>query len=267
MVVARAQRLVFGEVAELYDRHRPAYPQQLLEDLLEQAELRPAEPVLEVGAGTGKATAMFAAREISVVAIEPSEAMAAIARRNCSAFPSVEVELADFESWEPRGRSFPLLYSAQAWHWVRAEVGYAKARSVLKPGGVLAVFWTHTVWERSPLRGVLDDVYRRVVPELGSDGFLHPSREWSADDSGWASTIAASDGLGQPEVRSYDWSAHYTGEAYAGLLETSSQVRLLDSEPRRALLAAVVEAIDANGAGLELPLRTRLCLARRSDRL
>jgi hypothetical protein len=29
----RERRLVFGEVAELYDRHRPTYPPALIDDL------------------------------------------------------------------------------------------------------------------------------------------------------------------------------------------------------------------------------------------
>ena len=37
--------------------------------------------MLEVGAGTGKATVLFAERGIPVVAIEPNAKMAAVARR------------------------------------------------------------------------------------------------------------------------------------------------------------------------------------------
>ena len=77
----REQRLVFGEVAELYDRHRPAYPGVVVDDLIGLAALGPGALVLEVGAGTGKATAMFAQRGIRVLAVEPSAEMAVVARR------------------------------------------------------------------------------------------------------------------------------------------------------------------------------------------
>lgn len=142
----RERRLVFGEVADLYDQHRPAYPVRLIDDLADLAELDGSQAVLEVGAGTGKATLMFAARGIPVVAVEPSVEMAAIARRNCSAYPGVGIELSDFEHWDPGGRRFPLLFSAQAWHWVQPAAGYAAAQQALAKHGILAAFWNRVAW-------------------------------------------------------------------------------------------------------------------------
>jgi tRNA G46 methylase TrmB len=63
----RERRLVFGEVAELYD----SYPPALVDDLVAMAGLDGGQAVLEVGAGTGKATVLFAQRGIPVLAIEP----------------------------------------------------------------------------------------------------------------------------------------------------------------------------------------------------
>jgi len=117
---------VFGEIAELYDHYRPAYPERLVDDLVELVPLDAGEIGLEVGAGTGQATAMFAERGIQVVAVEPSAEMAAVAHRNCSAYPGVMIEESDFEHWDRSGREFPLGFSAQAWHWVVPEVKYAE---------------------------------------------------------------------------------------------------------------------------------------------
>src|ERR1700742_1269450 len=99
----RERRLVFGEVAELYDRHRPTYPAELVDDLVALAGLDGSRPVLEVGAGTGKATVLFASRGIPVIAVEPSAEMAAVAARNAGAAGTVEIEQSDFEAWDPRG--------------------------------------------------------------------------------------------------------------------------------------------------------------------
>jgi trans-aconitate methyltransferase len=114
----REQRLVFGEVAELYDRHRPAYPDPVIDDLIALAGLDPGALALEVGAGTGKATAMFAARGIHVLAVEPSAEMAAVARRTFGDRGEVQIEQSDLEQWDPAGREFGLVFAAQAWHWV-----------------------------------------------------------------------------------------------------------------------------------------------------
>ncbi|HEY6399555.1 MAG TPA: class I SAM-dependent methyltransferase, partial [Solirubrobacteraceae bacterium] len=79
----------FGRVAELYEQARPSYPTTLVDDVLTNAGLGAGEAILEVGAGTGKATRLFAARGHRVVALEPSAEMAGIARRISEDYPSV----------------------------------------------------------------------------------------------------------------------------------------------------------------------------------
>jgi len=261
--VRREQRLVFGEVAELYERHRPAYPDAVVDDLVELAGLSARSTVLEIGAGTGKATSMFAARGIGVVAVEPSEEMAAVARRVCAAYPSVRIEQGDFERWDPAGREFPLVFAAQAWHWVDPAVGFAKAASVLRPGGVLAAFWNRPMWVRAALREALIDAYRRAAPEvLDESDPMHPANSPSGDEEDWHSGVAAADGLGADEVREYEWSQTYTAQDYGALLQTHSTVRVMDPERRRALVQAVAGAIERHGRAFELPLVTRVYLAR-----
>src|SRR5438105_8011948 len=71
------RRLAFGAVAELYDRARPSYPEALVEDVVALAPLGSPPRALEVGAGTGKATVLFAARGVAVHALAPSAEMAA----------------------------------------------------------------------------------------------------------------------------------------------------------------------------------------------
>jgi ubiquinone/menaquinone biosynthesis C-methylase UbiE len=59
-------RKTFGSVAEQYDRARPEYPQEIYDDLAELAALEPGSRVLEIGPGSGKATAELARRGYSV---------------------------------------------------------------------------------------------------------------------------------------------------------------------------------------------------------
>ncbi len=261
----RERRLVFGEVADLYDQHRPAYPDRLIDDLVGLAGLDGRRAVLEVGAGTGKATMMFLARGIPVVAVEPSVEMAAIARRNCSGYSGVGFELSDFEHWDPSGRRFPLLFSAQAWHWVQPAAGYAAARQALSRQGILAAFWNRVAWNRSDLRDALLVAYRQAAPELPADGhMLHPANLCPDRDADWEGEIATAEGLAGADIRYYEWDQDYSAGDYVGLLATLSEIRLLDERRRTSLLDAVAQAIDAHGEPLTLPMRTRLCLARRT---
>ena len=98
---------VFGDVAYLYDRRRPGYPEAMVDTVLAAAPDAPWR-VVECGAGTGKATELFAARGASVVAIEPDARMAERCRRNTArrgAAGRVEVMVAHFEDAELELRS------------------------------------------------------------------------------------------------------------------------------------------------------------------
>src|SRR4051794_31381025 len=94
----RHRALAFGSVADLYDRYRPSYPGELIDDVLAAAAC-PAEAatVVDVGCGTGKATELFAARGARVAGVEPDSNMAEAARRRCSQYPSVNIVVSPFE--------------------------------------------------------------------------------------------------------------------------------------------------------------------------
>lgn len=262
--MARERRLVFGETADVYDRYRPSYPRELIDDLLKLARLDGSRTVLEVGAGTGKATALFAARGIPVLAIEPSPEMAALARRNTAASGRVEVRETDFEAWEPAGRSFPLLYSAQAWHWVQRGVGFARARAALDTGGLIAAFWNRPVWARCEIRAELAAIYAGL-PEMELDGVMHPGNLAPDAEEDWEGDIGAAPGLGEAEIRYYEWGQAYSSADYAGLLSTTSEVQLLPDDRRKQLLGGVRAVIEARGGTFTLPMTTRVCLARRVE--
>ena len=64
---ARERRFIFDEVADLYERARPGYPGQLVDDVVTLSGIEPTGRILEIGAGTGKATTAFASRGFEMV--------------------------------------------------------------------------------------------------------------------------------------------------------------------------------------------------------
>ena len=125
-------------------------------------------------------------------------------------------------------------------------------------------FWNRSVWEGSPVRPALSEVYARVAPELETSGSNH--RGAVADDANaeWVAAIAAVPGFTDPEIRTYDYELAYTTDAYAQLLETFSAVRLMDAARRERLTDGVRAVIDDRGGTLTVPMRTIACLARGS---
>lgn len=260
--MAVPRRLVFGEVAEVYDRHRPAYPPALVDDLIAESGVGEGRRALEVGAGTGKATALFAARGIPVLAVEPSAEMAVIARRALADAPHVEIVESDFEHLELAGEVFGLVYAGTAWHWVDPQARYRRARSALGPGGLLAAFWNRADWKDHELREALTAAYERAAPDIPLDNHMHPANPEPSSGLDWTAEIGAADGFAEPAERAYRWSREYTAEGFAGLLDTLSDVRLLPAQQRERLLEAVRGVIAEHGGTLTLALVTLLHTAR-----
>ena len=256
------RRLSFGSVADLYERSRPSYPRALVDGALEYAAAGESDRAVEVGAGTGKATVLFAARGLNIVAIEPSAEMAQVARRKFADYENVTVEQIEFERWRPPGHEFKLVFSGQAWHWISAEVRYVAARAALEDGGALAVFWNRPDWTATDLREELREAYRLAGRAGDTDDPMNPVAE--PEDEGWVQEIAGTPGFDGAEVRRYRWHADHTTAEYLALLGTHSSYLILDAPEHERLQTAIAAAIDARGGSFRMMYVTRLCLARAS---
>jgi SAM-dependent methyltransferase len=136
---ARRYGRVFDEIAAEYDRHRPAYPDELVDHACRVAELGRGDRVLEAGCGSGQLTRALADRGLRVTALEPGTNLISLARQNLEGAGEVEFVNARFEDARlPRGR-FRAVFCASAFHWVNPEVSWQRAADVLVPGGTLAL--------------------------------------------------------------------------------------------------------------------------------
>lgn len=128
--------LSFGARAEAYERFRPGYPVEVF-DLVMTYAGRPVESALEIGAGTGKATRLFAQRGVTVTATEPDGAMLAQLREHV--YADVRTLQAAFEDLHP-GETYGLVYAAAALHWTDPRGRWPRVAALLEPGGVFASF-------------------------------------------------------------------------------------------------------------------------------
>ena len=96
--------LSFGGAAAAYERFRPGYPGAVADLVLGYAG-QPVRAALEIGAGTGKATRLFARRGVAVTATDPDPAMLAELRKHVPA--NVTAVQAAFEDLRPGRRSSP----------------------------------------------------------------------------------------------------------------------------------------------------------------
>jgi SAM-dependent methyltransferase len=139
MTSGTARGRVFDEIAAGYDRHRPAYPDELIDQACHVAGIRRGDLVLEVGCGTGQLTRSLAERGLRVTALEPGAKLISLARQNLEGVGDVEFVNARLEDAKLARERFQAVFSASAFHWVDPDIGWQRAADVLAPGGTLAL--------------------------------------------------------------------------------------------------------------------------------
>jgi ubiquinone/menaquinone biosynthesis C-methylase UbiE len=136
---ARDHGKVFDEVAAEYDRNRPMYPDELVDQACQVAGIGDGDQVLEIGCGSGQLTRSLVARGLHVTALEPGKNLMALARQNVEGAGVVEFMNTRFEDASCRPEHFRAVFSASALHWVDPKVSWLKIADVLVPGGTLAL--------------------------------------------------------------------------------------------------------------------------------
>ena len=239
MVSERVQGRTFGEVADEYDRYRPSYPDELVTAVIAYAG-GPRLDVLEVGAGTGKATTLFASAGLRISALEPDPAMAAILRKKCAPFPHVEVAVTSFEEYTAHSQ-FDLLMSAQAWHWTDSATRWDRAAEFLRPGGSLAVFGNYDLIADKGIRAAFDQAHTDHAPSIDwTDEPYEPEHLW---DRLWGSEMKEQPAFEQLEAKVFRSVRMQSRQEYLAYLATHSPYRMLSDRSRAEVFNAVASIL------------------------
>lgn len=167
----RSHGKAFNQVAAEYDRHRPAYPEQLIDLACEAAGLQPGDHVLEIGCGTGQLTRSLLARGLRVMAIEPGEQLVDLARQRLRDESELELVNTRFEDAPLPHERFRALFCASAIHWVDPDVGWQLAADALVPGGTLALIQYFGMREPRSAddQQALLSALTAIAPEIGAN--------------------------------------------------------------------------------------------------
>lgn len=129
----------FSDRVENYVKYRPSYPTAAIDKILENFTL----PITaaDIGAGTGIASRLLAARHIKVIAIEPNPQMRNAGIRDNTSL--VEWKDGTAENTNLPDASVDLVSCFQAFHWFTPQPTLAEFRRILKPQGKLAVVFNN----------------------------------------------------------------------------------------------------------------------------
>jgi SAM-dependent methyltransferase len=246
----------FGTDPVRYDRARPDYPQPLIDQIIASV---PGPDVLDVGIGTGVSARPFWEAGYRVLGIEVDPRMAAFARER-----GFVVETAKFEDWDPAGRMFDAIIAGMTWHWVDPEAGAVKAAEVLRPDGLLALFW-NVHQPPVELAHEFAEVYQRVLPDTP---FAAAPRDPVAGYSQILDTVSASikttNAFTDPERSRVDWERSYTSEEWLEQVPTFGGHSTFEPEKLDQLLSGIRAAIDRSGGTFTVRYAALMVTAHRS---
>jgi SAM-dependent methyltransferase len=164
-VIHRTAAEGFSRAADAYERGRPRYPAEAIELLLKR--LPAGAEVLDLAAGTGVLTRPLLEAGLAVVAVEPVAEMRA-------ALPAAARALEGTAEAIPlAGASVDAVVVGQAFHWFDGDAALAEIHRVLRPEGVLALFWNTRVDEDPVSRAIeeLLEPHRRDTPAHSRDAW------------------------------------------------------------------------------------------------
>ncbi|MBN1286133.1 MAG: class I SAM-dependent methyltransferase [Anaerolineae bacterium] len=140
----------FSANAHAYNRRRPQPPAVLVDILTQLAGVETPALVVDLGAGTGLATRIWAGRAQQVIGIEPNDAMRREAESLTGA-PNIEYRRGFGHDTGLPDAGADIVTVSQALHWMPPEATFAEVGRILRPGGVFAAIdndWPPTIhWE------------------------------------------------------------------------------------------------------------------------
>jgi SAM-dependent methyltransferase len=241
-VIHRAAAEGFSRSAEAYERGRPRYPAAALELLLRR--LPAGAAVLDLAAGTGVLTRPLLDAGLEVVAVEP------VAEMRAALPASVRALEGTAEAIPLPDASVDAVVVGQAFHWFDGRAALPEIHRVLRPDGLLALFWNRRVPDDRVNRAFdeLVDPYRHDTP-------THRHDAWRAAFDGTSLFVPISEHVLPNEQR-------LDADGMAARVGSISFIAALPEAERQRV---VEEARAIAGEGpVTVPYRTEVQMWRRS---
>ncbi|WP_236567191.1 class I SAM-dependent methyltransferase [Nocardia sp. CY41] len=250
---------LFRGAAEYYSRYRPAYPQLLFDDLLDQAGV--GGVLVDLACGTGEIAIPLHTRFAHVHAVDLEPDMIEVGRAKAeqagttnttwSTGPAEDLTVTD---------PVQLVTIDNAFHRLDRSLIAERARQWLTPGGCLAILCSSTPWSGTELwQAVAVDVVARWSSEPGRAAVAPPATaESTAPARRTHEEFLQEAGFGDvteyrfptphawtvDEFLGFLWSTSYTARirqdpALAEEFETDLRAQLLEREPSGQLRESI----------------------------
>lgn len=233
------RKFTFNEDPELYEKMRPNYPEKLINDIITKTSLSKKKEILEIGPGTGQITFPFAEKGFSITCIELGKELADFLIKKFRGYQNIDVINSSFEDWNSGGKTFDLIISAQAFHWIDKKIGYPKVASLLNPNSYFALIWIFT--DTVGCSSEIEKVYAKYMPKINFPESIGIQLKKRYLD------IKSAQIFNDINIFQYPFSIEYSAEEHLDLLNTYSDHRNLENETKSLLFKDIKEIINQHG--------------------
>jgi ubiquinone/menaquinone biosynthesis C-methylase UbiE len=148
-----------------YERYRPSYPMDLLWLMEKEIGFDVSDNVADIGSGTGILSKLFVQNGNIVFAVEPNNAMRAVAEekfRNNFNFISIS---GTAENTKLEDSSIDVIVSGQAFHWFDIKKVPEEFKRILVDNGYVVLVWN----ERKEKKKGIMYAYEKICRKYGTD--------------------------------------------------------------------------------------------------
>ena len=256
----KEQSRAFDASAAYYDIYRPGYPEELIDCILIEANLPPNAEILEIGAGSGKATRQFVDRGYQLHCIEPGSNLAATGMANFQETGRVQYSICRFEEWNAPKAQYDFAFSAQAFHWVPKPKGFELCAKALKADSYLGLYWNMYLTKDSPVDRALLEYIRQNNLMLF---YLQTNEEGEISIKQNITEIKESGCFNPPELYRFYWSQRYSAEDYLGFIKTGNGYLNLEQKAKEQVDEGIISIINQHGGEVIRPYLCALYLTQK----
>lgn len=253
----RTESAVFNRMTVYYDRYRPGYPERIIRAVRDRIGSSADIRVLEIGAGSGKATAQLAPFGWEMLCLEPGKDLAAEGQRRFAG-RNITFAASRLEEYPLPDRYFDAVVSAQAFHWIEKPLGFRLCAAALKQNGWLMPFWNIELLGNSgedrALLAILEQYGAFTATMRESD---YPGRVLRISEE-----IAGGGQFIRLEIVQEKWQKTYTAEEYFGYILTGSVFARTPEEQKQVCFSALKE-LEAKHGGIHRQFVCELYAARK----
>ena len=242
----------------------PIYPHALFELLSRELSLPERPLVVDVGAGTGRASLAMTRLGWHVAAVDlDGPALDVLRARAATEGLEVVTVQATAEDTGLDAASVDLVTAAHSFHWFNKRASLAEMARITRPGGGVALFWNVRDRDRSPFVAG----YQRILDRYGVAKRLSLEAE-HASGRATREALAGAEGLDSPRLHRVWHEMAMRFDDFMKLSFAPAFVRAFSSERQDAFRADVIELLAHYGfdgkAPVTIPYRIDCWIATRS---